>query len=33
MSSNVKYSTVTVPPCLAAQRWALASIALLVGST
>src|SRR4026208_1641665 len=33
MSSNVKYSTVTLAPCLAAQRAALASMALLVGST
>ncbi len=33
MSSNVKYSTVTLAPFFCAQRWALASIALLVGST
>jgi hypothetical protein len=33
MSSKVKYSTVTVAPCFWAQRWALASMALLVGST
>ena len=33
MSSNVKYSTVTAAPCFSAQRLALASIALLVGST
>ena len=33
MSSNVKYSTVTLAPCFCAQRWALASMALLVGST
>ena len=33
MSSKVKYSTVTLPPCLAAHRCALASMALLVGST
>src|SRR5439155_14367043 len=32
-SSNVKYSTVTAAPCFCAQRWAAASIALLVGST
>ena len=33
MSSKVKYSTVTVAPFFWAQRWALASMALLVGST
>jgi hypothetical protein len=33
MSSNVKYSTVTLAPFFCAQRWALASMALLVGST
>ena len=33
MSSKVKYSTVTLAPCFCAQRWALASMALLVGST
>ena len=33
MSSNVKYSTVTLPPFFCAQRAALASMALLVGST
>src|SRR5512147_816592 len=33
MSSKVKYSTVTLAPFFWAQRWALASIALLVGST
>jgi hypothetical protein len=32
-SSNVKYSTVTLPPCFCAQRAALASMALFVGST
>src|SRR5262245_46099620 len=32
-SSNVKYSTVTAAPCFCAQRWAAASMALLVGST
>src|ERR1043166_3723224 len=32
-SANVKYSTVTAAPCFCAQRWAAASIALLVGST
>jgi hypothetical protein len=33
MSSNVKYSTVTVAPCFCAPRCALASMALFVGST
>src|SRR4026208_297826 len=32
-SSKVKYSTVTLAPCFSPQRWALASMALLVGST
>ncbi len=33
MSSKVKYSTVTAPPFFWAHRWALASMALFVGST
>ena len=33
MSSNVKYSTVTLAPCFSPHRAALASMALLVGST
>src|ERR1700741_3274745 len=32
-SSKVKYSTVTLAPCFSPQRAALASMALLVGST